>query len=614
MSVIHVESRPEALRLHFRGRRIIEHTPGAPALAVGEGVPTVRAHRGDYSVRERLTRRVAASRWEVREAGAGRASIAFPGLLTLVAEARGGALELRFEDVDPRHNRLWLSICAGPREHVYGYARRGGEGLSALDLRGRRLPIWATLPGAAPERDLLARLADLRPGAGGDGRAAHLAEPTFVSSDNLSCHADATAYAELDLRDERRHTLYLWQIPARVRVDVDDSAPALLGRLSAFLGREPELPAWTHEGAWIAVQGGAARLEEKLRRARARGARIAAVWAPDWQGVRKTSAGAELLWNWRYDRGLYPNLPQLTARLAGEGVRFLGYINPMLVPEGDLYHHAEERGYLVRDRAGRLLHVTLGAFPAALVDLDNPEAARWYRGVIRDNLIGAGLSGWMADLGEALPADAALASGRTGVEAHNDYPAQWARLNRQAVEEAGRPGAIVVFGRASVAGAGERRKELFLRACEQAAFTPVLCAGEDAFPFDADDEALAHFARLTRVHAHLGPYHRALGREHAEAGLPPIRRPHLHHERDEVLRGLRDQYLYGRDLLVAPVPGSRRASRRVYLPDDEWIHAWTGRVYGRGFREVAAPVGSPPVFYRAGSPFRGLFDGLRGIR
>lgn len=612
MSVIHVESRPEALRLHFRGRRIIEHTPDAPALALGEGVPSIRRSRDHYSVHEQLTRRVAASRWEVREALAGRAAITFPGLLTLIAEGRGGALELRFEDVDPRYNRLWLSICAGPRERVYGYAPRGGEELSALDLRGRRLPIWAALPGAAPERGLLARLAELRAGAGGDGRAAHLAEPTFVSSDNLSCHADATAYAELDLRDERRHTLYLWQIPARVRVDVDESAPALLGRLSASLDREPELPAWTHEGAWITARGGAARVEEKLRRARARGARVAAVWAPDWQGVRTT--GKELLWNWRYDRGLYPNLAELTARLAGEGVRFLGYINPMLVPEGDLYHQAEERGYLVRDRAGRILHVTRGSFPAALVDLDSPEAARWYRGVIRDNLIDAGLSGWLADLGETLPADAALASGRTGLEAHNDYPAQWARLNRQAVEEAGKTGEIAVFSRASVARPAQRSKELFLRACEQAAFTPVLCTGEDAFPFDTDDDTLAHFARLTRVHAHLGPYHRALGREHAEAGLPPIRRPYLHHERDDALHGLPDQYLYGRDLLVAPVLGPRRASRRVYLPDDEWIHAWTGRVYGRGFREVAAPVGSPPVFYRASSPFRSLFDGLRGIR
>ncbi len=56
--------------------------------------------------------------------------------------------------------------------------------------------------------------------------------------------------------------------------------------------REPELPAWAHEGAWITVRGGAARVDEALRRARARGARVAAVWAPDWQGVRRSSFSA----------------------------------------------------------------------------------------------------------------------------------------------------------------------------------------------------------------------------------------------------------------------------------------------------------------------------------
>lgn len=665
--MIHVESRPDVLRLFFRDRKILEHTPRAPALALGAGVASYGARPGSSSPSERIERRKEASRWELREASAARAVLAFPGLATLVCEARGGALELRFEDVDPRWNRLWISICAGPRDHVYG----GGGQRAALDRRGQRLPIWVTEPGGGRGLDLVARLVGLGSGPGGAARAAHFAQPTFVTSQNLACHIDAGAHAELDFRDPRRHTAYVWQIPERIRVDVADRAPELLGRLSAYLGRQPELPAWTYEGAWLGVRGGAALVDEKLARALGAGAPIAAVWARDWAGVQRTSSGEELRWNWRYDRGLYPNLPQTLERLREGGIRFLGYINPMLVPEGDLYHEAEGRGFLVRDRAGRVLHVTLTSFPAAIVDLENPEAARWYRAVIRENLIDLGMSGWMADLGEALPPEAALGSGRTGAEAHNEYPARWARVNREAVEEAGKLGDVVFFMRAGFTGSSrwalahcvgdprvdwspddgfpsviqaaislgfagvghvhadvggaagapwrKRGKELFLRWCEQAAFTPILRTHEGDRPdenwqFDSDEETLAHFARMARIYAHLGPYHRAVGGEHAAAGLPSIRHPYLHYEGDEALHGLSNQYLYGPDLLVAPVLRPKERAWSVVLPDDEWVHAWTGRVHGRGAREVPAPVGQPPVFYRRGSPFRDLFEGLRTIR
>ena len=292
---------------------------------------------------------------------------------------------------------------------------------------------------------------------------------------------------------------------------------------------------------------------------------------------------------------------------------------------------------------------------------------RWYKDILKDNLIGIGMAGWMADFGEALPPEARLASGRSAALAHNDYPVQWARLNREAVEEAGKLGEVVFFMRAGSSGtsrhalacwAGDqlvnwsfddgfatvipaaislgfsgiahthadiggyttvawikREKELFLRWCEQAAFTPIMRTHEgtrpgDNWQFDSDLETLRHFARMSRVYVHLRDYHRALGRECLETGLPPIRHPYLHDEADETLHTLKVQYLYGRDLLVAPVLRPREREARVYLPDDAWVHVWSGRAYGRGFHQVPAPLGEPPVFYRERSPYRDLFAGL----
>jgi alpha-glucosidase len=43
-----------------------------------------------------------------------------------------------------------------------------------------------------------------------------------------------------------------------------------------------------------------------------------------------------------------------------------------------------------------------------MVDLTNPEAYDWIKTIIKDNLIGLGLDGWMADFGEYLPTDCVL--------------------------------------------------------------------------------------------------------------------------------------------------------------------------------------------------------------
>jgi alpha-glucosidase len=50
--------------------------------------------------------------------------------------------------------------------------------------------------------------------------------------------------------------------------------------------------------------------------------------------------------------------------------------------------------------------------------------------------------------------------------------------------------------------------------------------------------------------------------------------------------------------------------RTVYLPQGEWRHLWSGVTHAPGWHEVEAPIGQPPVFYRAGSVFAPLFREL----
>ena len=157
-----------------------------------------------------------------------------------------------------------------------------------------------------------------------------------------------------------------------------------------------------------------------------------------------------------------------------------------------------------------------------------------------------------------------------------------------------------------------------MRWVEFSAFTVTLRTHEGNCPpiswqFDSDEETLAHFARMSRLFVHLKPYSQVTLEEYCETGLPTIRHPILHYERDQILLKIKTEYLYGRDLLVAPVLKPKRTTWKVYLPDDEWIHVWTGQQYGKGWHMVPAPIGQPPVFYRTKSAFTQLFEELKTI-
>jgi alpha-glucosidase len=65
--------------------------------------------------------------------------------------------------------------------------------------------------------------------------------------------------------------------------------------------------------------------------------------------------------------------------------------------------------------------------------------------------------------------------------------------------------------------------------------------------------------------------------------------------------GLDDQFMFGRDLLIAPVLREAERTREVYLPKGEWFDFWTGRRY-EGGAAVRIPVTleSTPIFVRGG--------------
>ncbi len=162
----------------------------------------------------------------------------------------------------------------------------------------------------------------------------------------------------------------------------------------------------------------------------------------------------------------------------------------------------------------------------------------------------------------------------------------------------------------------ERSKELLLRWCEFAAFTPLMRTHEgnrpkDNWQFDSDEETRRFFSRMTSLHVQLKPYLQEVVRENSEQGIPVMRPLFLHYPEESFFNN-KDSYLLGRDLLVAPVMGGEGAlSRSLILPSGRWVHLFTKETFQGG----SCTVDAPPLeclrsFFREGSDFAPLFTSI----
>ena len=98
------------------------------------------------------------------------------------------------------------------------------------------------------------------------------------------------------------------------------------------------------------------------------------------------------------------------------------------------------------------------------------------------------------------------------------------------------------------------------------------------------------------------PYKYTLAREACDTGLPMMRALWLHYPGDADVVKLGTEYLWGRDLLVAPVVDKGAKSRRVYLPAGAWYDWWTGdKVEGNRWIDRPVDLATLPLYVRAGA-------------
>lgn len=148
--------------------------------------------------------------------------------------------------------------------------------------------------------------------------------------------------------------------------------------------------------------------------------------------------------------------------------------------------------------------------------------------------------------------------------------------------------------------------ELFIRWAFMGVFGPLMRSHgvnwRIRLPWGFGPENEARFVPLIRLRSSMFPYNYTLMSQASRTGIPMMRAMALEFPEDLETRKLWDQFMWGRDILVAPVYDKGARERSVYLPEGKWLHYWTMRLFeGPDRVTVEAPLGRDPWFIRVGT-------------
>ena len=546
-----------------------------------------------------------------------------PRAIAVTWSARDRTVEHEFE----------LALTSDDETAYYGT----GERFHALNQRGYTIPI----------------ISDDRYGNKGVG--SYKPVPFFMSSRGFGVWVDTYMPGSFDLSATERFTSRLRFRDRSLRV-VFFAGPAFADILDAFTavtGRTRVPPPWAF-GLWKSRdvhhnQDSVYADIERLRRYKIP-ASVLVIDSP-WETGYNTFDINELQ---------FPNARRMFARMRELGFELCLWLTPFvndsnvidmkgILPFASNFAEAAKAGHLVKQRNGRVAASRWWKGRGGLVDVTNPKAIEWWHSQLRKTKA-YGARAFKVDDGEgnfvpgAVFADGSSARAmknryavlydsvmqayvdqelegngvlivRSGYTGMQRYPFAWAGDNRGSFAfDDGLPSVILSGQNAALSGislwgsdiagyAGRPDKEIFIRWTQFAAFTPFMQVHmtSNLGPWDFDAETLAIFRDFATLRMRLFPYMYDAAHAAANTGLPIIRPMALAFQDDQNAAQHIYQYLFGPDLLVAPVyqPGTHRV---VYLPAGRWVDYWSRRVYqGPRVMEVEAPLSRMPLFVRAGA-------------
>ncbi len=334
--------------------------------------------------------------------------------------------------------------------------------------------------------------------------------------------------------------------------------------------------------------------------------------------------------DYKFSSTRFKDPEKMIADLKKDGFHISLWQLPYFDPKNSLFPEIVEKGLAVRDGKGNL------PYEDAILDFTNPATVQWYQEKIA-GLLRMGVGAIKVDFGEAAPLTGIYANGRSGFYEHNLYPLRYnkavADITRQVTGE------NIIWARSAWAGSqryplhwgGDSDNEDVGMA---ATLRGGLSFGLSGFTFWSHDiggfiarspeelyrrwlpfgmltsHSRAHgappkepweyspafvedFRRAVELKYRLMPYVYAQAKDASERGLPMVRALFVEYPNDPGAWEVEDEYLFGTDILVAPLLEAGANTRNVYLPQGQWIDYQTGRVYSGGWHDIAA--GQIPV-------------------
>jgi alpha-D-xyloside xylohydrolase len=323
--------------------------------------------------------------------------------------------------------------------------------------------------------------------------------------------------------------------------------------------------------------------------------------------------------DWRCDYKFSPsrfNDPvKMIADLKEMGLRISLWQLPYFTPTNPLYREAIENGYVVKNSSGA------ADTEDAIIDFSNPAAAEWYKGLL-GALLKIGVGAIKVDFGESGPLEGLYASGRTGWYEHNLYPLRYNKAASEITSEV--TGESIIWARSAWAGsqrypihwggdaentdgamASSLRSGLsfglcgfsfwshdiggFVQKSPEAIYRRWLpfgmltshsrCHGAPPKePWNYNESFTDAFRLSTELKYILMPYIINQAKISSENGWPMLRTLFFEYPCDPTSWLIEDEYLFGQDILVAPLM-EETTGRSVYCPPGTWIDYQTGQKY-----------------------------------
>ena len=492
-----------------------------------------------------------------------------------------------------------------PGERIYGC----GESFTSLNKVGQKVHLFVTDP-QGPETDGMYKPVPFFFSNRGYGIFMHTSAP--VTADFGASYIGAD---RLFMGDETMDFFIFFGEPKDILDEYTD-----------VTGKSPMLPLWTF-GTWMSRITYFSQEEglEVARQLRSHKIPCDVIhFDTGWFGV-------DWQCDYEFAKDRFANPRGMLSQMKKDGFHVCLWQLPYFTPKNRYFREIVDGGMHVKNAMGGM------PYEDAVLDLSNPTTVSWYQDKIA-GLLRQGVGVIKCDFGEAAPFNGVYASGKTGFYEHNLYPLRYNKALWEIIDRTNN-GEGVIWARSAWAGSqryplhwggdaatnntgmmGDLRGGLSFGLSGFSFWSHdlggfVTASPEDIYrrwlPFGfLSSHTRAHgapptepwlisesftdaFRDCAEMKYQLMPYVYAQAKDCSNRGLPMVRAMFVEFPHDQGAWYCEDQYMYGAQILVAPLMESGN-ERTVYLPSSDegtpmkWIDYQTGKVYSSGYHTIVA--------------------------